>query len=848
MANTFFKIKNGLTITPSSIAPDSEGDAVVSDSTFRMYLGGSIRDVVTADGAATLTNKIIDAGLNTLSNIGESALSDGAVTSAKISDESITQSKLSPSITFFVSDGTITTAKLSDEAVTTAKLADISVTTAKVSDGSITLAKLDPAISLVPADGSITTAKLSDASVTLAKLDPSIVIGVSDLSITTAKLADLAVTTAKVSDGSITQAKLDPSIVIGVSDLSITTAKLADLAVTTAKVSDGSITLAKLDPSIGLGGTGDVTGPASSTSNAIAVFDGVTGKAIIDTVLSATTYVFTGIGSLRNIDYTKGFYVESIPGPVGNEPTEFVTVRSGAVASGGGSSGDSGDVSLVTGDSASSDSGDILLTTGTATSERGRVLVDSRTIKLPTGTSDPTGTLSDGDFYYNTSTGLLRKYNGSNWGSVGGGGSGGASGYFQVAQTATPLSVASDDPIVYDTEIVNTGVGTYNNTTGEFTSGVTGAGVLTVTARTSSTATKLYVQINAATPQYLCDVPTGVTVSASAIVELTTGDVVTIRIAPGTAGIVGSASTKENVWGIYFGGAATPVASSAIYLDSPSGYGSTGTNIRRFSNSTVVGAGLTYLDDPVYGATITIVNDGIYNITTNDYDNASFYAGASKNTSLANTAVGIETLTRAQGQLFSTAFPTGGYYAPASYTLKLVSGDIIRPHTGGASAGVLGEAFFFNVVEVGSTAGGGGGGSEIQVYGGSGLGSTNTSVRRFTSVMVDVGAAITYAPSASLGDSFEINSDGIYSITYTDGRSGGIGDFSMTVDGVQLTTNPDAQTATSRKIFFHSPAANVEGSQTWSGSLSAGEVVRAQADSDTDLTGDFVGFHITKLR
>lgn len=39
----------------------------------------------------------------------------------------------------------------------------------------------------------------------------------------------------------------------------------------------------------------------------------------------------------------------------------------------------------------------------------------SNSLKIPTGTSDPSTNLATGDFYYNTSTNKYRVYNGTTW-------------------------------------------------------------------------------------------------------------------------------------------------------------------------------------------------------------------------------------------------------------------------------------------------------------------------------------------------------------------------------------------------------------------------------------------------
>jgi hypothetical protein len=61
--------------------------------------------------------------------------------------------------------------------------------------------------------------------------------------------------------------------------------------------------------------------------------------------------------------------------------------------------------------------------------------------------------------------------------------------------------------------------------------------------------------------------------------------------------------------------------------------------------------------------------------------------------------------------------------------------------------------------------------SEIVVTGGNGFGSSNTIVRRFTTVVLDVGSGITYTDDPAYGASFLINAPGVYAISYSDQRT-----------------------------------------------------------------------------
>jgi hypothetical protein len=62
--------------------------------------------------------------------------------------------------------------------------------------------------------------------------------------------------------------------------------------------------------------------------------------------------------------------------------------------------------------------------------------------------------------------------------------------------------------------------------------------------------------------------------------------------------------------------------------------------------------------------------------------------------------------------------------------------------------------------------------SMIRLNGSNGYGSTNTKIRRFSTVVTNQGNDIAYADSATLGASFTINSAGVYGISFSESFSG----------------------------------------------------------------------------
>jgi hypothetical protein len=138
--------------------------------------------------------------------------------------------------------------------------------------------------------------------------------------------------------------------------------------------------------------------------------------------------------------------------------------------------------------------------------------------------------------------------------------------------------------------------------------------------------------------------------------------------------------------------------------------------------------------------------------------------------------------------------------------------------------------------------------SMVRLHTANGYGSTNTVIRRFSTVVDNVGSAITYTDSATDGASFLINEDGVYTLSNTDNASGVSFLMGLSLNSTQLTTNIVSINASDRLAMgFANVGAGAPESMSWSGILKKGDIVRVHNDGDTGGTADLSTFTITKI-
>ena len=121
--------------------------------------------------------------------------------------------------------------------------------------------------------------------------------------------------------------------------------------------------------------------------------------------------------------------------------------------------------------------------------------------------------------------------------------------------------------------------------------------------------------------------------------------------------------------------------------------------------------------------------------------------------------------------------------------------------------------------------------SMVRLTGSSGFGSTNTAIWRFTTSVTNQGSDITYAASATLGDTFTVNTNGVYSITYTNQFNAALWiGISLGASGADLTANVFNIAASKILAADVTGGVNSAASVTWTGYLPSTSVLMAHTN------------------
>ena len=428
-------------VTTAKIAADAVTGAKIADDQINSehYVSGSIDTEHIADSQVT-TAKIADSNVTTAkiadSNVTTAKIADSNVTTAKIAADAITGAKIaddSINSEHYV-DGSIDTAHIADSQITSAKIADDNILTAKIADNQVTMPKLGAGN--LPSDINVQTANIADSNITTAKIAAD--------AITSAKIADDQINSEHYVDGSIDTAHI--------ADSQITTAKIADANITTAKILDNNITVGKIADGELKTLAGMQSGTASKLADSTALTADIADLNQIDGMQKATTVTdddtkFPTSGAI--VDYVAaqlepfgGFEAianeSSFPNtqPVSGVCVSIADAGGMAVSSTGTASGAtiggttvniSGIPTNFRGTSINAGVRFIVVSTGTnqnytyhkATLKEDDLAnlsgdINDFSERYRVGSSNPTTSLDNGDLFFNTGTGKMLVYNGTN--------------------------------------------------------------------------------------------------------------------------------------------------------------------------------------------------------------------------------------------------------------------------------------------------------------------------------------------------------------------------------------------------------------------------------------------------
>lgn len=287
-------ISVGVRLIPDDVAMDGlEGELKVSTTTPRVkaYVEGATRDIVTVNQTQTLTGKTIDADDNTISDLQVANLKAGVLnTSTSLSGASNTQVPSALATKTYVDNGDAAVQTNVNNLVTLSGVAT-NATTLGIFTGSI-----------IP-DSSTVKAALQALETNDDAKDANVaaLVSLSGVAANATNLGTFTGTT--IPDNQNVKQALQSLETAGettssglAAHIANTTGAHAASAITNTPAGTISATtvqaaLNELDGDI----AGKVTGPASATDNALATFDGTTGKLVKNSVVINNAGTLTGI-------------------------------------------------------------------------------------------------------------------------------------------------------------------------------------------------------------------------------------------------------------------------------------------------------------------------------------------------------------------------------------------------------------------------------------------------------------------------------------------------------------------------------------------------------------------------
>jgi hypothetical protein len=195
-----------------------------------------------------------------------------------------------------------------------------------------------------------------------------------------------------------------------------------------------------------------------------------------------------------------------------------------------------------------------------------------------------------------------------------------------------------------------------------------------------------------------------------------------------------------------------------------------------------------------------------------------------------------------------TADNTNGSYS-GSVIVDAAEGDLIDLRSTNAATGGLDSTSWIQFNKLDSSSIVASQKSEVYLTNGNGYGSTNTNIRRYSTIQSQVGDDITYVDSSTLGGSFTLNSAGVYEITVVDSYSGSSSQIGASKNSSQLTTAIDSINASDRLFFTNTSAAGFFNSGSAAFVANAGDVIRVHGGNNlNDDTSAISSVRIVKVQ
>jgi hypothetical protein len=168
---------------------------------------------------------------------------------------------------------------------------------------------------------------------------------------------------------------------------------------------------------------------------------------------------------------------------------------------------------------------------------------------------------------------------------------------------------------------------------------------------------------------------------------------------------------------------------------------------------------------------------------------------------------------------------------------------ILQLQTGGTTALTIdaSQNVTFANVPVNATAQ-----SMVHLNAGNGVGSTNTAIGRYTTVITNQGSDITYTDSATLGASFTTNINGVYSISMSESTTSVSCYFGVSLNSAQLTTGIQSITLAST-LFIAVDVLNSISNGSVTLYLPSGSVVRPHFTVGTTRLATNTVFIMTRI-